>query len=261
MCDHTYCTSCLHQYVIYKVGVFESIECPNEECREGLDEQGEMFLELPLDIRQKYKKLQQYNMIMKSGNKRMCPNEDCDGILHIDEHDPINPVCPLCKTAFCSKCFFKQHEGECQQYQLAFFQNTLHYRQCARCSNIIEKASGCNHMTCHCGYQFCYLCGKRWNPSHKCQDELQCEMCCLRCEWVECCEGWDNYFQQCEGCECEPGGFCWWLGRVGFFLFWLLLFVPFYYLWVAIVFLTELIGGVFMGLMAAPCLLLENGDI
>ena len=28
--------------------------------------------------------------------------------------------------------------------------------------NHIEKNEGCNHMTCRCGYEFCWLCKKDW---------------------------------------------------------------------------------------------------
>lgn len=27
---------------------------------------------------------------------------------------------------------------------------------------MIELATGCYHMTCRCGYEFCYTCGAEW---------------------------------------------------------------------------------------------------
>lgn len=35
-------------------------------------------------------------------------------------------------------------------------------RKCPKCVHWIEKSSGCNHMTCKCGYEFCYSCGKSY---------------------------------------------------------------------------------------------------
>jgi len=34
------------------------------------------------------------------------------------------------------------------------------------CNNVIEKDGGCIHMTCRCGYQFCWVCGEQWSPQH-----------------------------------------------------------------------------------------------
>ena len=36
------------------------------------------------------------------------------------------------------------------------------FKQCAQCKFYIEKNHGCNHMTCRCGYEFCYLCGEKY---------------------------------------------------------------------------------------------------
>ena len=40
-------------------------------------------------------------------------------------------------------------------------------QQCPECRVRIEKASGCNHMTCgSCHYQFCWLCRGRYYDGH-----------------------------------------------------------------------------------------------
>lgn len=75
-------------------------------------------------------------------------------------------VCNECGKRFCSQCLLEPHEGKCDDEEINFFKNNLHYRQCQKCKVIIEKNQGCNHMTCRCGYQFCYVCGDRWSPHH-----------------------------------------------------------------------------------------------
>ena len=43
------------------------------------------------------------------------------------------------------------------------------FKQCSKCMFWVEKNQGCDHMTCRCGYQFCYKCGGEY----------------LKCECVE----------------------------------------------------------------------------
>ncbi|KAI9899833.1 hypothetical protein N3K66_004095 [Trichothecium roseum] len=36
------------------------------------------------------------------------------------------------------------------------------WQRCQNCWGMVELNTGCFHMTCLCGYQFCYLCGGKW---------------------------------------------------------------------------------------------------
>lgn len=36
------------------------------------------------------------------------------------------------------------------------------YKSCGKCKIWVEKNKGCDHMTCRCGYQFCYKCGGKY---------------------------------------------------------------------------------------------------
>ncbi|KAI9700009.1 MAG: hypothetical protein M1836_002543 [Candelina mexicana] len=36
------------------------------------------------------------------------------------------------------------------------------YQICYRCREMRELSSGCNHITCPCGAEFCYVCGGVW---------------------------------------------------------------------------------------------------
>jgi hypothetical protein len=41
-----------------------------------------------------------------------------------------------------------------------------HFKKCPRCAMWVEKASGCDGMTCRCGAHFCYRCGNALHQSH-----------------------------------------------------------------------------------------------
>ena len=70
------------------------------------------------------------------------------------------------------------HEGlTCDQYENIMkkegkgFINIMlkdHIKICGKCGAWIEKMKGCNHITCKCSNEFCYLCGLKWKTC-KCQ--------------------------------------------------------------------------------------------
>ena len=42
---------------------------------------------------------------------------------------------------------------------LSTFVDGLTLQKCPKCKANVHKHDGCNHMTCHCGANFCYTCG------------------------------------------------------------------------------------------------------
>ena len=44
------------------------------------------------------------------------------------------------------------------------------WRRCIKCSVLVEHLDACQHITCRCGAQFCYLCGVRW---HHCECTME----------------------------------------------------------------------------------------
>ncbi|TGJ88527.1 hypothetical protein E0Z10_g237 [Xylaria hypoxylon] len=68
-------------------------------------------------------------------------------------------TCIICRNA--------QHEGEiCPQDEDMIRTNELAeaagWKRCNICQAFVEHAEGCQHMTCRCGAEFCYVCGARW---------------------------------------------------------------------------------------------------
>ncbi|KAI0428941.1 hypothetical protein F5Y09DRAFT_332188 [Xylaria sp. FL1042] len=68
----------------------------------------------------------------------------------------------------CTVCRNAAHEGDaCPQDEDVVRTNELAeeagWKRCPRCLAFVEHADGCQHMTCRCGAEFCYVCGARWH--------------------------------------------------------------------------------------------------
>ncbi|KAJ4381375.1 hypothetical protein N0V86_003724 [Didymella sp. IMI 355093] len=42
------------------------------------------------------------------------------------------------------------------------------FQECPTCASTVELAEACNHITCECGAEFCYICGESWPGMHAC---------------------------------------------------------------------------------------------
>lgn len=98
--------------------------------------------------------------------------------------DPRSIQCPACLISscqFCNTVWTKgtaNHEGiTCEKYAtqltsdseaLRKWKSNARVQVCrsAHCNYIIEKNEGCNHITCRCGYEFCWVCGDEWSNQH-----------------------------------------------------------------------------------------------
>ena len=111
-----------------------------------------------------------------------CPTAGCKFMCFYDK-DEYHLNCPLCKKSYCLKCKTEWHKLlTCEEYQMQRKMNDENemkfeeyvkgnkFKQCPNCKRWVEKISGCDHITCTCGREFCYHCGKLYdiNGSHKC---------------------------------------------------------------------------------------------
>jgi len=106
-----------------------------------------------------------------------CMHPGCAGFTRSIPNDP-RVSCSLCSNAFCSSCEVPFHEGKsCAQFKEVrsgeadfkrfLEENKNQMRPCPRCKAFVEKNKGCNHITCHCGAHFCWLCGQGFEDASK----------------------------------------------------------------------------------------------
>ncbi|XP_076959749.1 uncharacterized protein LOC143635923 [Bidens hawaiensis] len=178
-CTHKYCYSCVTQHVEAKLlnGVLP--KCPHEGC--GSDfrlESCEKFLN------PKFTELMRQWMIEESvivSEKVYCPYPKCSTLMSRTEVIGLPKLvygfgarkCYKCHGIFCIICKVPWHNDmNCAEYkrqnptqpveESKIKSMAARKRQCIKCKHMIELAAGCYHMTCRCGYEFCYACGAEW---------------------------------------------------------------------------------------------------
>ena len=107
---------------------------------------------------------------MMDPNVQLCPFHNCESYAYKNENTN-NVTCIENKHKFCFNCLEKWHDGEpCKTEPDSFFkqwEKSNNVKRCPNCKFFIEKAEGCNHMTCrNCNYEWCWLCGGKYNYGH-----------------------------------------------------------------------------------------------
>nr|GFB34620.1 probable E3 ubiquitin-protein ligase RNF217 [Tanacetum cinerariifolium] len=46
------------------------------------------------------------------------------------------------------------------------------WRRCPSCKFYVERTDGCLHISCRCGYHFCYGCGEKHTSEHTCAQTI-----------------------------------------------------------------------------------------
>jgi len=96
-----------------------------------------------------------------------CPTIDCGYVFEMDPNQSKFD-CPQCIFAYCLSCKCDWHNNmTCKDWkantgldtQLKELFIACNYKKCPNCKMWVEKISGCNHMGCSCGIEFCYACG------------------------------------------------------------------------------------------------------
>ncbi|EXB98576.1 putative E3 ubiquitin-protein ligase rbrA [Morus notabilis] len=184
-CKHRYCFSCMKQHVETKLREALVPKCPHHGCKSELDvDSCEKFLTPKfMEIMRQRKK----EAIIPVTERVYCPDPRCSVLMsktEVLEHSRKEGLnvdvsgarrCVKCNGVFCINCKVPWHRDmACDRYKLLnpnppaedaklkllALRNL--WRQCIKCNLMIELAEGCFHMTCRCGYEFCYNCGAEW---------------------------------------------------------------------------------------------------
>ncbi|KAI8523975.1 hypothetical protein RHMOL_Rhmol13G0113500 [Rhododendron molle] len=177
-CRHRYCYSCMKSHVHVKLVQGMLPKCPHDGCKTDLTtEMCKTFLTTELyDIMCHRVK----ESSIAAADKIYCPYPRCSALMSRIEVSVNTCVggpcrCKKCQGLFCLYCKVPWHNNmSCGAYKrsnpslsaedakLKSLARKNMWRQCVKCSHMVELTEGCNHVTCRCGHQFCYSCGSEW---------------------------------------------------------------------------------------------------
>ncbi|KAL1208179.1 E3 ubiquitin-protein ligase RSL1 [Cardamine amara subsp. amara] len=185
-CLHRYCNDCVRQHLEVKLVDGVVPKCLKYGCETELT-----FESCEKVLITKLKELWKQKMkedSIPAAEKIYCPYPNCSMLMSKTElpsgsgSDQTNVrACIKCSGLFCIDCKAPSHSGlSCADYKklnpksedddmkLKSLAEDNGWRQCVKCNHYIDRFEGCNHVTCRCGYQFCYLCGLEWKKLSYC---------------------------------------------------------------------------------------------
>jgi hypothetical protein len=102
-------------------------------------------------------------------------------------HDSLLCLCHSCGMIICLGCKQSFHRGKkctlsysaelasaaaLAESQLKQLAKQKKWQTCPGCHSLVERSTGCHHMACRCGTQFCYGCGADWKEGCRCGPDL-----------------------------------------------------------------------------------------
>uniref|UniRef100_A0AC35FG28 RING-type domain-containing protein n=1 Tax=Panagrolaimus sp. PS1159 TaxID=55785 RepID=A0AC35FG28_9BILA len=199
--SHSICRECLENHAKTPlhnlIPVADGIHCVEGNCNNVF---------ILANIRN-YLSIDTLNMLltqMQRGNLRLAfPNNQglhvCEVCEHLGWIDKRHPTffceCGVCKCSTCLRIYDNDHLGKtCVEAQQAHARrgnqnrsleerlSECIIRRCPTCSIQFQKEYGCNHMTCRCGTNMCYLCNAViTGSSHFCTCRASVSGRCPRC--------------------------------------------------------------------------------
>jgi hypothetical protein len=129
-------------------------------------------------IRVMLRGIDERQIFLRQPNVKQCVTRDCSHAF-IPQQGQLTFTCPDCTGHYCIQCNLNHDPRtipcaratalkDARERELAARKKTgedelkiwlaEHAKPCPRCHANVEKNEGCNHMTCRCGHEFCWIC-------------------------------------------------------------------------------------------------------
>ncbi|KAH6690404.1 hypothetical protein F5X68DRAFT_259846 [Plectosphaerella plurivora] len=172
---HNYCPECFERLIV--------AACQNEQqwppkcCLNDIPAQT-ISAHIPKTLAKTYK-ARSAEWGIPISDRIYCAHPNCSLFVAPDRIDRATRVarCTARHTT-CTICRDPAHpNAECPRDRDLELTEALAEEQgwvrCAQCRAFVEHREACGHMTCRCGYQFCYVCNAVWKTCACTQDALR----------------------------------------------------------------------------------------
>lgn len=204
-CEHIYCRGCVKE--LFETALKDESLFPPRCCGNPIEiEKVKVFLNPTIEQTFNEKQIE-----YSTSNRTYCFYKPCSAFIppNACNEDKRYARCQKCPRLTCLDCKQKHHGvRECkideEAQALLNIAEQAGWRRCGNCQTMVELNTGCNHITCKCGNEFCYVCGAAPWKSCECP-QWQEEMLLERAEavlqrqgfWEEAGNGdWDQALQE-----------------------------------------------------------------
>jgi len=183
-CGHRFCNSCWGGSIDNTLStysfetLFNHFTCMQRNCKLAI------LGDLVVKVASKNQWMHYCKMLSRafseanSSTYSICPNGKC-GKVAISK-SVSNVVNCTCGHEYCFKCTLAPHipatckdlekwkaKDQDDEMSINFIKATSTI--CPKCGNALDRTSACNHITCKCGCQFCFICKKvPWCGAYDC---------------------------------------------------------------------------------------------
>jgi len=171
VCGHNdLCSVCIKRHIEAELntkGNVIQVRCPKSRCTTELT-YNDMKRLATKDLFDRYDTLLLRSAIRQLPDFRWCKAPKCgSGQEHTSGDDSPIITCEACGGKSCFTHDVPWHSGvTCEDFTEQLKQGNVatnayyqrHTKPCPKCQMAIEKNDGCDHMSCRCGYEFCWLC-------------------------------------------------------------------------------------------------------
>ncbi|KAG9591699.1 hypothetical protein KCU77_g3312, partial [Aureobasidium melanogenum] len=159
-CNDRYCTGCMT--TLFEHAIRDEAMYPPRCCGQAIP-LGSVRSIIPSELAVTFiKKAMEFD----TPNRTYCSNSACNQFIPNSHINDDVAVCDACNHRTCSICKGNAHHDDCPEdetTQLTLQLGDTQQRQrCNDCRSLVERSSGCNHITCRCRAQFCYICAAPW---------------------------------------------------------------------------------------------------